>query len=58
MLTCVRVTANMCPQNVKSVYQYQGQVGRKDAEESDDLDAHLTWHYYGFPDITPEGMHE
>ena len=45
-------------QGVKSVYEINGKIGRKEAPESDDLDAHLTWHYFGFPDITEEGMHD
>ncbi len=31
----------------KSVYQFQGVIGTRDAEQAD-LDVHLIWRYYGY----------
>ncbi|KLO16071.1 FAD/NAD(P)-binding domain-containing protein [Schizopora paradoxa] len=40
-----------------AVYEVNGVVGRKNAEEPEDLYAHMMWPYFGFKDVTPEEMH-
>lgn len=44
-------------QGAKAVYEVNGAVGRKNAEEPEDLYAHMMWPFFGFKDVTPEEMH-
>ena len=44
-------------QRANAVYEVNGVVGRKNAEEPEDLYAHMMWPYFGFKDVTPEEMH-
>lgn len=44
-------------QGAKAVFEVNGEVGRKNAEEPVDLYAHMMWPFFGFKDVTPDEMY-